>query len=466
MIMSLWSTNHSRTSDRSSTLSIGTETLILVTVAAVVVTSTAGVIVRVGGWQWLFRRRRPPQQGIAEEQIRWLQQQRKEERTGRIRAEVRLRTTLKQLQQLQLQLRSFQQRQHPSEVLSSPDVATASIPGEVADRRLTQFEANEKVSNGIPTTMSDMHQYDSNDRETMLIQCIGTVVSPFTKRMGTPRQGALVPASRGFVQFKNKVPAEIVSGLELFSHIWIIFEFHANTDLGSMNGNSTKKTKVRPPRGGGIKVGQLATRSPHRPNPIGLSLVTVNRWDPKNRRLYISGLDLVNGTPVYDIKPVVPWDIPGYFCQSTSGMIDCTVLRVPDWVSCDEDVIEHVSFNETAEHQLRHCLSAGKLAPLYTDDIDGMKGATDTILQILAQDPRSSHKGLKMNARGTKVVRAAGDFESAVTNDTCYSLILCHIKLSFLVTESGCKVVEVTPIEFEENQYVDGIPLITEGVLE
>lgn len=126
--------------------------------------------------------------------------------------------------------------------------------------------------------------------------------------MGTPRQGALVPSGRGFVQLR--IPVECIEGLESYSHAWIIFTFHANTDtptattIGSAtNTTSSKlnfsKTKIRPPRGNGIKVGMLATRSPHRPNNVGLSLVKISGVDKKEKRLHIQALDLVNGTPVY-----------------------------------------------------------------------------------------------------------------------------------------------------------------------
>lgn len=145
-------------------------------------------------------------------------------------------------------------------------------------------------------------RYETSDNTDMTsstfnmnLKCIGSVVSPFTKRIGTPRQGALVPHGRGFIDLSSKVaPMETLQGIEAYSHAWIIFQFHANTDF-----QGSGKTKVRPPRAKGEKIGQMATRSPHRPNPIGLSLVKIDGIDYKKKRLFISGLDLVNGTPVY-----------------------------------------------------------------------------------------------------------------------------------------------------------------------
>jgi tRNA (Thr-GGU) A37 N-methylase len=493
------------------------------------VATTASVAI-FSGLRWYYHsQQRRQQQQLDEEsrennskheqtEIQKLQQQRKEERTGRIRAEVRLRTTLKQLQQLQLQLLQYEKaKQHP------PLNGRHSTDDESAVQTDSNIDVYNHINSKTKTDRSHSYSHTNSVEEphrTMLLTCIGTVVTPYTKRMGTPRQGALVPASRGYVQLHHHIPADVATGLELYSHVWVLFEFHANTDLNhtavdrmtgdystkhsnnqhSQNAISkqTKKSKIRPPRGNGIKVGQLATRSPHRPNPMGLSLVTVERWDAPHKRLYISGIDIVNGTPVYDIKPVVPWDVPGYYvnqntnCNSQNASEDSTsspILRVPDWVSSTEDVIDNVIFTMTAQEQLQQCIHHGHLAPLYTPDNDGMTGAVTTIQQILAQDPRSSHKGLKSNARGTKVTispsistieigdndKNQGDSTSGTTDDqrvsgvtavpACYSLVFCNVKVSFTVTENdGCRVMEVIPIEFDPNQYVDGVPIITEGL--
>ena len=133
----------------------------------------------------------------------------------------------------------------------------------------------------------------SDNDHKMIISLIGTLTTPFTKRMGTPRQGALVPASRAFLQMHSNLPIELLDGIEDYSHCWIVFEFHANTDV-----SLSKKSKIKPPRAN-KKVGMLATRSPHRPNPIGLTLVKVDKVDKKQKRLYMNAIDLVHGTPVY-----------------------------------------------------------------------------------------------------------------------------------------------------------------------
>lgn len=262
----------------------------------------------------------------------------------------------------------------------------------------------------------------------LTLQCIGTVVSPYTKRMGTPRQPQLVPASRGYIAFA--IEAERLDGIDAYSHVWILFGFHANTNVDN------RRTKIRPPRGGGLKIGQLATRSPHRPNPIGLSLVQLERWEPLTRRLYISGLDLVNSTPVYDVKPCVPWDVP------------TEALKVPDWVDQD-DAIAEVVFTEQAEQHLADMVGQGRLAPLYTHANDGLSGAKLTLQQVLAQDPRSSHKGI--DARGSR---------SATMT---YSLIFGQCQVDFTVTGEGVTVTDVTAVDFDPSSYVDGVPLISKN---
>ena len=217
--------------------------------------------------------------------------------------------------------------------------------------------------------------------------------------------------------------------------VWVIFEFHANTDTAATN----KKTKIRPPRAKGVRVGQLATRSPHRPNPLGLSLICVEKWE--NRRLHVSGLDLVHGTPVYDIKPFVPWDVPG------SKEVHIPTLRVPHWV-IEDDTIATIQFSVPALTQLKKVVSAGHLKPLYHDGNDGFEGALQTLRQILAQDPRSSHRGVTKSVRGQ------------ANTGTPYHIVLGLAQVTFSVRENMVLVEAVHPVHFDPECYSDGIPLV------
>lgn len=127
---------------------------------------------------------------------------------------------------------------------------------------------------------------------------IGTVQSCYPDKFGTPRQPGLVPSSSARIQIDREwQPEAALDGLSDFSHLWVIFEFHQNT-------NKTYHAKVHPPRLGGKQMGVFATRSPHRPNSLGLSLVKIEKVEGDS--IWISGIDLVDGTPVFDIKPYLP----------------------------------------------------------------------------------------------------------------------------------------------------------------
>lgn len=271
------------------------------------------------------------------------------------------------------------------------------------------------------------HEKVSKGTKDMSLTRIGTVVSPYTKRMGTPRQGALVPSSRGFIEMD--VPMETIDGMESYSHAWIIFEFHANTDL-----SGSKKTKIRPPRAGGLKVGQLATRSPHRPNPLGLSLVALKGVDLRQKRLHIAAFDLVNGTPVYDIKPCVPWDVPGHWSGES--------LRVPEWVR-QEDSLSKVVFSESAKTDLLAMIHQDRLRPLYNDDSEGFDAALKTLQEVLAQDPRASHTRGKATKHGAN-----------------YSLVFCRSEVEFRVDHAEVLVLSLKGVDFHADCFVDGVPLV------
>ncbi len=128
---------------------------------------------------------------------------------------------------------------------------------------------------------------------------LGFIQTPFQQKFGTPRQNGLVTRSRGFLTLDPELcPPGCLDDLEGFSHIWLIFGFHKNRPANT-NG------KVHPPRLNGNKVGLFASRTPHRPNPVGMSLVKLENVDTERLELQVSGLDLVDGTPVFDIKPYI-----------------------------------------------------------------------------------------------------------------------------------------------------------------
>lgn len=129
---------------------------------------------------------------------------------------------------------------------------------------------------------------------------IGYVRSCFKEKFAIPRQPSLAPAARGVVELLPPFDSgDAVAGLEQVSHVWLLFLFHQALE-------NKPRLRVRPPRlGGNRMVGVFATRATHRPNGIGQSVVRLDRVEAD--RLFISGIDLLDGTPVLDIKPYVPY---------------------------------------------------------------------------------------------------------------------------------------------------------------
>jgi len=131
---------------------------------------------------------------------------------------------------------------------------------------------------------------------------IGFLATPFRDRFGIPRQGQLAPHAHGQLRLLRPYDREeAVRGLDEFSHVWLSFVFHRSADQWSPT--------VRPPRlGGNARVGVFASRSPFRPNPLGLSLVELLAIDTRaGVLLTFGGVDLLDGTPVLDIKPYLPF---------------------------------------------------------------------------------------------------------------------------------------------------------------
>ena len=139
----------------------------------------------------------------------------------------------------------------------------------------------------------------------MKMNVIAYVYNDFSTKFGIPRQSRLVDTpSRVVLQPPYNLP-DAVRGLEEFTHIWLLWEFSEN-----VREDGKWSATVRPPRlGGNVRKGVFATRSPFRPNPIGLSCVKLEKitYEESGPVLHILGADLMNGTPVYDIKPYVTY---------------------------------------------------------------------------------------------------------------------------------------------------------------
>jgi len=188
---------------------------------------------------------------------------------------------------------------------------------------------------------------------------VGIVRSCFKEKFAIPRQPQLAPAARGVLELLPPFDqGDAVAGLEQVSHVWLLFLFHQALE-------DKPRLKVRPPRLGGNKsMGVFATRATHRPNGIGQSVVRLERVEPG--RLLLSGIDLLDGTPVLDIKPYVP------YADSVAG--------ASNLMASDAPVAIAVSWSEGALPQAHE--HAQRLAePL-----------VELIEQCLAQDPRPAYQ--------------------------------------------------------------------------
>ncbi len=138
----------------------------------------------------------------------------------------------------------------------------------------------------------------------MNLKLIAKIRTDFPNKFGIPRQSGLVNTKAKIIFEKEYRDSSALRGLEDFSHLWLIWEF-------SENKNEEWSPTVRPPRlGGNKRVGVFATRSPFRPNPLGLSSVKIERIynDKENGTVIeVSGADLMDNTPIYDIKPYIPY---------------------------------------------------------------------------------------------------------------------------------------------------------------
>lgn len=186
---------------------------------------------------------------------------------------------------------------------------------------------------------------------------IATIRTDFKEKFGIPRQSGIVNSLIGKIYFEPEFHnMDAFKGLEGFSHIWLLWEFSEN--IGKKNSIS-----VKPPRlGGNTKMGVFATRSPFRPNPIGLSCVKLEQieWDEKcGPVLTVSGIDMLDETPIYDIKPYIPYS--DAHPEATGGFTNA-VKEYALQVYFPEELLEKVPQEKR-----------------------------DAICEVLAQDPRPAY---------------------------------------------------------------------------
>ncbi|MFT4176684.1 MAG: tRNA (N6-threonylcarbamoyladenosine(37)-N6)-methyltransferase TrmO [Luteolibacter sp.] len=199
----------------------------------------------------------------------------------------------------------------------------------------------------------------------MRIEPIGEIRSCFGEKFAVPRQPGICPSAWGRLVFHEEYRSpEAVRGIEGFSHVWLIFGFHQTVEQGW-------KPTVRPPRlGGNQRIGVFATRSTFRPNGLGLSLMRLEGVE--NGELLLGGLDLVDGTPVYDVKPYLPYaeSIP----EARGGFAEEPIPRLEVVVDAAVEA-RFEKLPERARAVIREALSLDPRPPTRTGDEDRVFGA-------------------------------------------------------------------------------------------
>lgn len=197
------------------------------------------------------------------------------------------------------------------------------------------------------------------------ISAIGHIQSPYKQKFAIPRQPRLVPQAKAKLIFTAEFNREeFVRGIEEFSHIWLLFRFHETADKGY-------SAMVRPPRlGGNERKGVFATRATFRPNALGMSAVKLEGVEYKNGQLslLLAGIDLLDGTPIVDIKPYLPYSDAMH--DASAGFADTRPETQMSVEFCSE-VTEFIA-KQTLYPELK-----------------------DFIANVLKQDPRPAYKKQK-----------------------------------------------------------------------
>ncbi|WP_448549899.1 tRNA (N6-threonylcarbamoyladenosine(37)-N6)-methyltransferase TrmO [Thalassotalea fusca] len=198
---------------------------------------------------------------------------------------------------------------------------------------------------------------------------IGLISTPYKEKFAIPRQPGLVSSAKGKVRLIGEYNnPHMVQGLDQYSHIWLLFQFHETVEQGW-------KPLVRPPRlGGNAKTGVLATRSTFRPNGIGMSVVKLDKVTTVKGQveIQVSGIDLLDNTPIVDIKPYIPYSDARSDAYGGIGSNAPRLLKV--------------QYNTTATHQLIQ----------FSQDTPEL----DTFIQqVLGQDPRPAYRKSKVDEK-------------------------------------------------------------------
>ena len=220
---------------------------------------------------------------------------------------------------------------------------------------------------------------------------IGYMRSPFVEKFGIPRQPNLVQVESYIEMLSPYNDPLAFQGIDEFSHLWLIWQFHDNKQQGKTN----FRPQVRPPRlGGNQKIGVFATRSMYRPAPVGLSVVQLQRIEQqgKSLKVFVTGSDLLDGTPILDIKPYI---------QYSDAIVDAKSAYAQD-----EPLRKTVVWSDEAMTQKERLIQQAKVTIQTIAEIDA----------VLAFDPRPAYQDDENRVYGMKF--STVDIQFRVTEQT------------------------------------------------
>ncbi|MCO8068542.1 tRNA (N6-threonylcarbamoyladenosine(37)-N6)-methyltransferase TrmO [Acinetobacter schindleri] len=231
----------------------------------------------------------------------------------------------------------------------------------------------------------------------LTIPVIGIMKSPYKEKFGIPRQPNLVEVE-AYIEMQGLYNDLLAfEGIEEFSHLWLLWQFHDNKNQE----NSKFRPQVRPPRlGGNQKIGVFATRSMYRPSPIGLSVVKLKEVKKvgKTVRVYVTGSDLLEGTPIVDIKPYIHYSD--------------AVMEAQSGYAQEEPVRKYVVWSEQAE--------------LEREQLVQTKGLSEQVIRELAEvlslDPRPAYQE---------------------DPERIYGMHFADFNIKFIVNETSVLIVEI-----------------------
>jgi len=231
----------------------------------------------------------------------------------------------------------------------------------------------------------------------LTIPVIGIMKSPYKEKFGIPRQPNLVEVE-SYIEMQAPYNDLLAfEGIEEFSHLWLLWQFHDNKNQE----NSKFHPQVRPPRlGGNQKIGVFATRSMYRPSPIGLSVVKLKEVKKvgKTVRVYVTGSDLLDGTPIVDIKPYIRYSD--------------AVMEAQSGYAQEEPQRKTVIWSDEAEQQKQQLLENGKISVQTIQELE----------QVLSLDPRPAYQE---------------------DPERIYGMHFADFNIKFIVNETSVLIVEI-----------------------